>query len=94
MDQAKAGNGHGKSDQLLDVEVIAPRDPEHPKEFEFNKHLTVGEAANEAGSLFGYTSGNLTFAKNREALDRSKQLVAAGVRDGDHLDLVDVGGGV
>ena len=32
--------------------------------------------------------------QDKVALDRAKQLVAAGVRDGDRLELVDTGGGV
>jgi hypothetical protein len=83
----------GPDKQVLDVTVFAPRSTE-PRAFQWNKHLTVGEAADQAGSAFGYLGGTLSLAKGDEVLDRGKQLVAAGVRDGDELELVDTGGGV
>jgi hypothetical protein len=79
--------------QILDVLVSAPRFPQ-PRQFHWGKHLTVGQAADEAAAAFGYAGGSPSLAKGDEVLDRSKQLVAAGVRDGDHLELVDTGGGV
>jgi hypothetical protein len=80
--------------QDLDVKVFAPRDPSDIRDFTFNKHTTVGEAAGEAAPQFGYEGGQPTFAKDGTALDRDKQLVAAHVRDGDLLEIVDAGGGV
>ena len=79
--------------QDITVTVFAPREPDG-REFTWSKHLAVGEAAQEAAAAFGYTPGTPTLAKDRVALDRTKQLVAAGVREGDRLELVDTGGGV
>jgi hypothetical protein len=79
--------------QVLDVTVFAPRSTE-PKQFHWSKHLTVGEAADQAAREFGYEGGTPSLAKGDEVLDRGKQLVAAGVRDDDELELVDTGGGV
>ena len=79
--------------QDITVTLFAPRDPEG-RPFTWSKHLTVGEAAAETAAAFGYAPGNPTLAKDKVALDRAKQLVAAGVRDGDRLELVDTGGGV
>jgi hypothetical protein len=83
----------GKEKQVLDVRVFAPRSTE-PKAFQWNKHLTVGEAADQAATAFGYVGGSPSLAKGNEVLDRGKQLIAAGVRDHDELELVDTGGGV
>jgi hypothetical protein len=78
----------------LTVAVLAPHSPE-PKSFTWVKTKKVGEAAVEAATAFGITGGNPTFMNaSGELLDRNKPLVAAGVRDGDTLELVDVGGGV
>jgi hypothetical protein len=80
--------------QDLNVRVFTPRDPSDIRDFAFDKHLTVGEAASQAAPQFGYEAGQPTFAKDGTALDREKQLVAAHVRDGDLLEVVDAGGGV
>lgn len=79
--------------QVLTVTVFAPRSPEG-RTFRWSKHLEVGQAADEAAAAFGYAAGTPTLAKAGIALDRNRQLVAAGVRDGDELELVDTGGGV
>lgn len=84
---------HHPDRQELTVTVFAPRDPDGQK-FTWSRHLTVGAAAQEAAQAFGYAPGTPTLAKDGVALDRDKQLAAAGVRDGDHLELVDTGGGV
>jgi hypothetical protein len=88
------GHGGGAEKQMVNVEVFAPRSPTAPKQFTWSKHLSVGEAADEAATAFGYQAGVATLAKDGVELDRSKQLVAAGVRDGDTLTLIDSGGGV
>lgn len=80
--------------QTYDVEVFAPRNPADRRPFRWSKHLTVGEAAAEAAPQFGIEGGQPTLAKDGVPLDRSKQLVAAGVRDGDALEIVDAAGGV
>ena len=85
----------GKQDkQTYEVEVFAPRAPNDRRPYSWSKHMTVGEAAAEAGPDFGIQGGQPTFAKDGTPLDRSKQLVAAGVRDGDLLEIVDAAGGV
>lgn len=86
---------HGKNadKQTVDVTVFAPRSTD-PRTYHWSKHLTVGDAADEAARDFGYQGGTPSLAKGDEVLDRGKQLVAAGVRDGDELELVDTGGGV
>lgn len=80
-------------DQDVTVTVFAPRDPDGDP-FTWNKHQTVGVAAQEVADAFGYSPGTPTLAKDGVALDRDKQLVAAGVHEGDRLELVDTGGGV
>jgi hypothetical protein len=87
----KDKNGDKKT---LKVTVFAPRDPDKPKRFKWDKHLTVGDAAAEAAAAFEYGPGTYSLSKDDEVLDRDKQLHAAHVRDGDELWLVDAGGGV
>ena len=77
----------------ITVEVFCPRSP-NPKTFTWPKTLKVGEAARQAAAAFGITGGNPSLQKGTEVLDSQKPLVAAGVRDGDTLELVDCGGGV
>ena len=79
--------------QELEVEVFAPGETE-PREFSWSKHMLVGDAANAAAGAFGHTTGSPSLAKGTDVLARDKQLVAAGVRDGDRLELIDIGGGV
>lgn len=78
----------------LDVLVLAPGflDP-HP--FSFRKNLTVSEAARQAAETLGYRPNTPGFqdAEGKE-LPGDKRLVAAGVRDGDVLELIDTAGGV
>ncbi|OGL15861.1 MAG: hypothetical protein A3F92_09455 [Candidatus Rokubacteria bacterium RIFCSPLOWO2_12_FULL_71_22] len=83
-----------KEKQTYEVEVFAPRNPSDRRSFSWSKHLTVGQAAAEAAANFGIQGGQPTLAKDGKPLDRSKQLVAAGVRDGDVLEIVDAAGGV
>jgi hypothetical protein len=87
-------NATDEDKQTFEVLVFAPRNPEDQRPFSWSKHLTVGEAAADAAPQFGYQGGQPTLAKNGTPLDRSKQLVAAHVRDGDVLELIDAGGGV
>jgi hypothetical protein len=76
------------------VTVFAPRATE-PRTYTWPKTMKVGEAATEAARDFGYQPGTPSLQNaDGEVLDRDKPLVAAGVRDGDELELVDVGGGV
>ena len=96
MSQAtEASEEQGKNDaQTVTVLVFAPRNPSDKREFTWSKHLTVGEAAMEAAAAFGYSGGQPTLEKGDTVLDRSKQLVAEHVKDGDVLELIDAGGGV
>lgn len=82
------------SKQTYEVQVFVPRNPGDRRPFSWSKHLTVGEAALAAAQEFGIQGGQPTLAKDGEPLDRSKQLVAAGVRDGDVLEVIDSAGGV
>lgn len=78
----------------ITVCVFSPTSPD-PKEFTWPRSLRVGEAAAQAAAEFGHAPGNPTFRNaDGDILDRDRPLVAAGVRDGDKLELVDVGGGV
>lgn len=78
----------------LTVKVCAPRSIE-PKEFTWKKNTLVEEAADEAAKAFDYEEGTPTFQNDDdEVLDRSKNLVSQGVRNGDKLEIVDSGGGV
>jgi len=90
MNDSEKGKGHDKE---LKVTVFAPRSPEG-KKFKWDEHLSVGAAADEAAKEFGYAKGSPTLAKNGSTLDRGKELVEAGVHNGDKLELVDIGGGV
>jgi hypothetical protein len=96
MSQAtEASAGQGKPEaQTVHVLVYTARDPGDKRPFSWSKHLSVGEAAADAAAEFGVSGGNPTLAKDGKPLDRSKQLVAEHVKDGDVLELVDVGGGV
>ena len=78
----------------LDVFVFPPRDPNRRDEFHWSKRLEVGTAAEEAAATFGYSGGQPTLSREGKPLDRTKQLVAEHVRDGEVLGLVDVAGGV
>lgn len=78
----------------ITVTVHEPSNPE-PKTFTWPKTKKVGEAADEAAVAFGLVAAEPSFQNaDGEVLDRSKTLVAAGVRDGDVLELVSAGGGV
>jgi hypothetical protein len=86
----KARPGHGE----LSLIVFAPREPD-PRTFEFRRTETVRDSARAAADSFGYESGNPSFETERHVvLNRDKTLAEAGVRDGERLHLVDVGGGV
>lgn len=76
------------------VELFSPRDLQ-PKPFTWPRTLTVGQAAQEAATAFGYVGGNPTLQNSMgQALDRSFTLAQAGIRDGDKLEVIDAGGGV
>jgi hypothetical protein len=84
----------GKHDHKIAVRVVAPRSPKE-KTFHWEKTLLVGNAAKEAAAAFGYHSGNPGLENSsHKVLDNGKTLEAAGVKDGDCLELLDSGGGV
>ena len=94
--QASKADPDDRDDRnTVTVTVFAPRNAES-REFTFPKTMKVSEAARTAADAFGYAAGgNPTFeTADNEVLDRNKPLVAANVRDGDKLELVDAGGGV
>lgn len=80
--------------KTLEVLVFSPRNPSDRRPFSWPKDMRVGEAAAEAATAFGYAGGQPTLAKDGKPLHRDKRLVAAGVRDGDVLELIDAAGGV
>lgn len=92
-DQASHQPGHGHGPPTVTVKVFAPSSVA-PKTFTWPQTKKVGEAASEAAAAFGVSPEAPTFQKGDEVLDRNKPLVAAGVRDGDTLELVSAGGGV
>jgi hypothetical protein len=78
----------------ITVKVFAPNETE-PREFTFEKTMKVGDAAAQAAAAFGYQPQLASFQNQDDrVLDRNKPLVAEHVKDGDELELVDVGGGV
>jgi hypothetical protein len=95
MSQTQAREkGGDQGPPTIDVSVVAPKEFE-ARRFTFAKTMKVGDAAAEAAAAFGYQAVLPSFQNaDGEVLDREKPLVAAGVRDGDELELVDVGGGV
>jgi hypothetical protein len=83
-----------KGPPTITVTVFVPSSTES-REYTWPKTMKVGDAASEVAKDFGIVSEAPTFLNaNDEALDRKKPLVAAGVRDGDQLELVSAGGGV
>jgi hypothetical protein len=94
MSNDSSDSAHANHAHSLNVEVFSPREPD-PRAFSFPVNLTVAAAAKEAAKQFGYPDNSTpTFKKGTAVLDRNKTLAAAGVRDGDKLEIVDVGGGV
>ncbi len=83
---------HGHA--LLHLVISSPRDPES-KTFEFPLTELVGDAAHQAAIAFGYKPGTPSFqTADHVTLSRTISLETAKLHDGEHLELVDVGGGV
>jgi hypothetical protein len=98
MSNAPAGKATpekpGDDGSTLEVTVLSPRHPD-PVTFSFPNGMKVGEAAQLVAEKFGYAPGTPTFKNaDGETLDRDKPLRGEHVRDGDVMELVDVGGGV
>lgn len=88
-----APEGTAGRDTVLLI-VHAPRDPE-AKPFRFPFSEIVGDAAKTAAAAFDYAAGTPSFRKDDgTVLDRTISLQAAGVHNGEKLELVDAGGGV
>jgi hypothetical protein len=76
------------------VEVYAPKEIK-PEKFTWSRDTLVSTAAAEAAAAFGYQATNPSFkAPNKIVLDRQQTLERAHVHEGEHLELVDAGGGV
>jgi hypothetical protein len=75
------------------VEVLSPKEVD-PKTFTWPITMKVEDAAKEAAAAFGYGAGNPTFKLGNDIINRNKTLQGAHIKDGDKLELVDVGGGV
>ena len=87
---------HGPEGHEIRVIVFAPRSPE-PKEFQWQRDLKVGEAAQQAAKAFGYQAGNpglQTEGHRPRVLDNSKTLEQEHVHNDEKLELIDTGGGV
>lgn len=86
-------NAQPGQEDKFHVRVLAPSEP-HPLAFAFEKVEVVGTAATQAATEFGLHPTAPSFELGGSVLDRTITLEAAGVRNGDELELVDVGGGV
>jgi hypothetical protein len=84
---------HDHPQDKFHVRVLAPT-VHQPREFAFPRDEVVGSAAAEAATAFDLHPTSPSFERQGGVLDRSLTLEAAGVHDGDELELVDVGGGV
>ena len=74
--------------------VFAPKEIE-PKRFRFSLSETVGAAAKVAAEAFDYAVGQPSFqVKDDPVLSRELTLEQAGLRNHEHVELVDAGGGV
>jgi hypothetical protein len=79
----------------LNVRVLAPSEHK-PRHFTFPASESVGDAAASAAADFGLHPQSPSFERESDdvVLDRTITLEAAGLHNGDELELVDVGGGV
>lgn len=83
-----------QAEKKITITVHAPRSPES-KTFTFDKTTKVKEVASKAAEAFGYDGGSPGLQNSSgEVLDSNKPLVAAGVREGDELEITDTAGGV
>ena len=80
-------------DEQVTVKVFAPRKAE-PKEFTWSLHRKVGATAREAAHAFEYVGGDPTFGHDGRTFERDKTLGEERVHEHEHLELLDVGGGV
>jgi hypothetical protein len=65
------------------------------KHYTWTQTMKVGEAADQVAADAGFPADpTFTFQLGKEVLDRKKPLIAAGVRNGDELQLTSIGGGV
>jgi hypothetical protein len=88
---AQTSDQHGHD---LHLHVDSPIDP-HGREFAFPGTELVGTAATEAAHAFGHEGNDYTFKTNDgTVVDRTKSLFDAGLHNGDHVEVVNAGGGV
>jgi hypothetical protein len=86
-------NGQDARRESLKVKVFVPSEIES-KEFTFPDTELTATAATAAASAFHVHPEQPTFQLGKKVLDRTKTLVADGVKTGDTLELVSAGGGV
>jgi hypothetical protein len=78
----------------LTLTVHAPIATE-PRTFTWKRNTMVAEAAREVAQAFGYEGGTPSLQhEDGSVLDGDSRLATAKLKDGDVLELVDVGGGV
>jgi hypothetical protein len=78
----------------ITIVVLSPNEVD-PKKFTWPITMKVEDAAREAALAFGYApGGNPTFKVGKEIINRNKTLAGAHLKDGDTVELVDIGGGV
>ncbi len=97
--EAREGKGDkpekDKDRKNIKLVVSAPNEPD-PKKMTFRDEMLVGDAAKEAAEKFGYAAGGTPSFRLSDGtvLDRTITLEAAGLKDGDEVEVVDAGGGV
>ncbi len=83
-----------EKEQEIHLHVNSPIDP-HSREIAFPAADTIGAAATEAAKDFGHEGDDYTFQeRDGQVLDRSITLTEAGLHNGDHVEIVNAGGGV
>jgi hypothetical protein len=86
-----AGDEPDEDDTFVHVTVCSPQVPAGLR-FRFPKGFTVGFAAKVAAGKYGYDGSSTNFQTvSKKVLDRNLTLEAAGVQNGDVLELVDPG---
>ena len=82
-----------RQDHEVTVEVFSPRQTQS-KQFTWPVDWTVRIAAKQAADVFGYQGGDPTLGRGDIVFDRNKTLHDEHVHQHEHLELLDVGGGV
>jgi hypothetical protein len=88
---AHTGDEPDQEDTFVHVTVCSPHVPTG-KRFRFPKDYTVGSAAKVAAGKYGFDGSSANFQTvSKVVFDRKLTLEAAGVQNGDMLELVDPG---